>query len=332
MCRIYAGQDPGRYRPETRHLRLNGQSTSVRLEAAFWAILDADRRRRGGLDAGLHLEAARRGAAAARRGAELQLGAALHLPASGSSGTSAARGRGRVSVVREYYPRGRRGRPMLLPAAGRAAAQGGRRLAKAVHAMVRVLDEARSVDFYARAFGLAVADRIDFETFTLVYMRNAEADFEVELTVNKGRTEPYDLGDGYGHLAVVVDDLDAEHARLDAAGLGAAQDRRLPERRRAGGAVLLRRRPGRLPDRGDRAGRALRLTAPPPASSKASKNGRNAEMTSHPRTRGLTRRALMSRAVGERGDAGGGRELRLRAGRGLGARGDGAEAARRWRR
>jgi predicted DNA-binding ribbon-helix-helix protein len=41
MCRIYAGQDPGRYRPETRHLRLNGQSTSVRLEAAFWAILDA---------------------------------------------------------------------------------------------------------------------------------------------------------------------------------------------------------------------------------------------------------------------------------------------------
>jgi len=40
MCRIYAGQDPGRYQPDTRHLRLNGQSTSVRLEAAFWAILD----------------------------------------------------------------------------------------------------------------------------------------------------------------------------------------------------------------------------------------------------------------------------------------------------
>jgi len=40
MCRIYAGQDPGRYQPETRHLRLNGQSTSLRLEAAFWDILD----------------------------------------------------------------------------------------------------------------------------------------------------------------------------------------------------------------------------------------------------------------------------------------------------
>ena len=93
-------------------------------------------------------------------------------------------------------------------------------MAKAVHAMVRVLDEARSVDFYGRAFGLEVADRIDFESFTLVYLRSAEADFEVELTVNKGRTEPYDLGDGYGHIAFVVDDLDAEHARLE--GLGFA--------------------------------------------------------------------------------------------------------------
>jgi predicted DNA-binding ribbon-helix-helix protein len=40
MCRIFAGQDPARYAPETRRLRLNGQSTSLRLEAAFWEILD----------------------------------------------------------------------------------------------------------------------------------------------------------------------------------------------------------------------------------------------------------------------------------------------------
>ncbi|NBT31692.1 MAG: lactoylglutathione lyase, partial [Rhodobacteraceae bacterium] len=37
--------------------------------------------------------------------------------------------------------------------------------------------------------------------------------------VNKGRTEPYALGDGYGHLAVSVSDVEAEHARLTAAGL-----------------------------------------------------------------------------------------------------------------
>lgn len=92
-------------------------------------------------------------------------------------------------------------------------------MAKAIHMMIRVLDEARSVDFYRTAFGLEIADRLDFETFTLVYLRNAETDFEVELTINKGRTEPYDLGDGYGHVAFCVDDLDAEHARVTAAGL-----------------------------------------------------------------------------------------------------------------
>ncbi|MBB4008452.1 VOC family protein [Allorhizobium taibaishanense] len=92
-------------------------------------------------------------------------------------------------------------------------------MAKAIHSMIRVLDEARSVAFYQTAFGLSVADRLDFETFTLIYMSNEESDFEVELTVNKGRTEPYALGDGYGHFAVSVADLEAEHARLEEAGL-----------------------------------------------------------------------------------------------------------------
>lgn len=87
-------------------------------------------------------------------------------------------------------------------------------MAKAIHTMIRVLDEARSVDFYRRALGLEVADRFAFEGFTLVYLRNAEADFEVELTVNHGRAEPYDLGNGYGHLAVSVADLEAERERI----------------------------------------------------------------------------------------------------------------------
>ncbi len=92
-------------------------------------------------------------------------------------------------------------------------------MAKAIHSMIRVLDEERSVDFYRRAFGLGISDRLDFSGFTLIYLSNPETDFEVELTVNKGRTEPYELGDGYGHLAVSVEDLDAEHARFEAEGL-----------------------------------------------------------------------------------------------------------------
>ncbi|MFX0540327.1 VOC family protein [Roseovarius sp. S4756] len=91
-------------------------------------------------------------------------------------------------------------------------------MAKALHSMIRVLEEERSVEFYQKAFGLSVAQRLDFDSFTLVYLSNDETAFELELTINKDRTEPYDLGDGYGHLAFCVDDLDAEHARFIAAG------------------------------------------------------------------------------------------------------------------
>lgn len=40
MCQVFAGQDPARYQSITRRLRLNGQSTSIRLERAFWDIVD----------------------------------------------------------------------------------------------------------------------------------------------------------------------------------------------------------------------------------------------------------------------------------------------------
>lgn len=92
-------------------------------------------------------------------------------------------------------------------------------MAKAIHSMIRILSEPRSVAFYDTAFGLKVADRLDFDSFTLIYLSNPEQGFELELTVNKDRTEPYNLGDGYGHFAVSVDDVDAEHARMTEAGL-----------------------------------------------------------------------------------------------------------------
>jgi lactoylglutathione lyase len=85
--------------------------------------------------------------------------------------------------------------------------------------MIRVLDERRSVDFYDQAFGLKIAERLDFESFTLVYLSNAENTFELELTINKSQSAPYDLGNGYGHTAFVVEDVDAEHQRFEEAGL-----------------------------------------------------------------------------------------------------------------
>ncbi|GAC1343590.1 MAG: VOC family protein [Acetobacteraceae bacterium] len=91
-------------------------------------------------------------------------------------------------------------------------------MAKPIHSMIRVLEEARSVAFYSAAMGLEIVDRYGFDSFTLIYMRDPAATFELELTVNHGRAEPYQLGDGYGHLAVAVDDLEAQHERMSAAG------------------------------------------------------------------------------------------------------------------
>lgn len=91
-------------------------------------------------------------------------------------------------------------------------------MAKLIHSMIRVLDEARSIAFYEAAFGLSVQDKLDFENFALIYMVSEGSAFELELTVNKNQTEPYELGDGYGHIAVLVDDL--EDAREQAAKAG----------------------------------------------------------------------------------------------------------------
>lgn len=40
MCHVFAGQDPSRYQQISRSVRIGGHSTSIRLEAAFWALLD----------------------------------------------------------------------------------------------------------------------------------------------------------------------------------------------------------------------------------------------------------------------------------------------------
>ena len=89
---------------------------------------------------------------------------------------------------------------------------------KMIHSMVRVRTLESSLDFYGRALRLEVAARFDFDGFTLVYLHNDESDFELELTWNHEQGEPYDLGNGYGHIALSVNDANEEHQRLTAEG------------------------------------------------------------------------------------------------------------------
>ena len=91
-------------------------------------------------------------------------------------------------------------------------------MAKFIHTMIRVLDLDKSLAFYREVFGMTPSHTLDFPDFALVYLRNQEDDAEIELTYNKGRTEPYTHGTGYGHIAMVVEDLDARHAAVSAGG------------------------------------------------------------------------------------------------------------------
>ena len=87
-------------------------------------------------------------------------------------------------------------------------------MSKVIHTMIRVLDLDRSMRFYRDVLGMQESHRLDFPDFALVYLRSADNDFEIELTLNKGREEPYTHGTGYGHIAVVVPDAAAERQRV----------------------------------------------------------------------------------------------------------------------
>jgi lactoylglutathione lyase len=82
-----------------------------------------------------------------------------------------------------------------------------------VHTCLRVRDPEASIAFYG-ALGFEQRGRLNFETAYNVYLGLPGDGDRLELTVNVGREEPYDLGDGYNHIAVAVEDLDATLAAL----------------------------------------------------------------------------------------------------------------------
>ena len=84
-----------------------------------------------------------------------------------------------------------------------------------VHACIRVMDLEESIDFYQTALNMEIASERDFPEyeFTLVYMKSPNGDFEIELTYNYDREEPYTIGNGYSHFAATVDDLEKSYQR-----------------------------------------------------------------------------------------------------------------------
>ena len=100
---------------------------------------------------------------------------------------------------------------------------------KMAHTCVRVKDLEASLDFYQKAFGFQESRRRDFpeNKFTLVYLTLPGDDYELELTYNYDH-EAYDLGNGYGHIAISSDDLEGLHAKQKEAGFDVTDLKALP--------------------------------------------------------------------------------------------------------
>ncbi len=82
-----------------------------------------------------------------------------------------------------------------------------------IHTCLRVRDPEASVRFYG-ALGFEPRGRLNFESAYNLYLGLPGDGDVLELTVNRGREEPYDLGTGYNHMAMTVDDLDGTLADL----------------------------------------------------------------------------------------------------------------------
>jgi lactoylglutathione lyase len=88
-----------------------------------------------------------------------------------------------------------------------------------IHTCYRILDIDRSVDFYAK-LGFEEQARLPIRDEAInVFMGLPGDGARLELTWNKDQNEPYEIGTGYGHIAVTVDDLDGTLAALAEKGI-----------------------------------------------------------------------------------------------------------------
>jgi lactoylglutathione lyase len=106
-----------------------------------------------------------------------------------------------------------------------------------IHTCYRITNIDRSVKFY-EALGFQEKGRLpnrDEATNVFKGLPDDGDEPRLELTFNHGQTEPYDIGTGYGHIAITTGDLDAALARLAEQGI---EPERAPYTVRDGGSRL----------------------------------------------------------------------------------------------
>jgi lactoylglutathione lyase len=92
-------------------------------------------------------------------------------------------------------------------------------VAELIHTCYRITDIDRSVSFYEK-LGMEEVGRFPIrDEATNVFMGLPGDGARLELTFNHGKTDPYEIGTGYGHIAIAVDDLDGTLEALAADGV-----------------------------------------------------------------------------------------------------------------
>ncbi len=86
---------------------------------------------------------------------------------------------------------------------------------KMLHTCIRVMDLEKSLKFYKEALGLVETRRKDYpeDEFTLVFLSDERGNYELELTYNYNPEKPYVIGDGFSHIAISAEDLEASRER-----------------------------------------------------------------------------------------------------------------------
>jgi len=94
--------------------------------------------------------------------------------------------------------------------------------AQMLHTMIRVKDLDKSIEFYTGLLGMELLSRNDYPggKFTLAFVGygDASSNAVIELTHNWDQEEAYDLGNGFGHVAIGVPDIYDTCAKLESAG------------------------------------------------------------------------------------------------------------------
>jgi lactoylglutathione lyase len=101
---------------------------------------------------------------------------------------------------------------------------------KMLHTCIRVKDLEKSLKFYKEGLELIETRRKDFpkNKFTLVYLSNEIGGYEVELTYNYDTEKPYEIGNGFSHIAIGIEELEKMREKHIALGYNVTNLKGLP--------------------------------------------------------------------------------------------------------